>query len=293
MIKRKGIILAGGSGTRLHPVTLSVSKQLLPLYNKPTIFYSLSILMLSGIREILLITNKEYLYNYKKLLGNGEEFGISISYKIQKKPNGIAEAFIIGEKFIDNNYSALILGDNFFYGKDLYRDLKNISNLNSEGCHLFIKRVKKPEHFGVLKFNKKDEVVSIVEKPKKFISNYAITGLYFYDPNVLNYVKDLKISKRGELEISDLNKIYLSKKEIKFTTLNRSTVWFDSGTFEGLNDASNFIRITENNSDQYIASLHEIAYKNKWISSKKLSNIASLTRDSQYSNYLFSLINEN
>lgn len=285
---RKGIILAGGFGTRLHPLTTIVSKQLLPVYNKPMIFYPLSVLMLAKIRNILIITDKKNLNFFKNLLGNGENLGIKISYETQDYPKGIAEAFLIGEKFIDNKPVALILGDNIFFGNNFAKELEKVS-FDEKNSHIFLSHVKNPKDFGVAEIDKNLKVVSIKEKPNKPKSSYAVTGLYFYDKNIVKYAKDLKPSKRNELEITDLNNIYLKKKKLKAHILGRGFYWYDTGTFDNLLDASNSIKNLESNHDIKIALLEEIGFKNKWISKKQLKmNLKKLSKFDQ--NYLSKIL---
>ena len=238
----KGIILAGGEGTRLHPVTLAISKQLIPIYNKPLIYYPLTTLILAGITEILIITNESSISNFTKLLGDGSDFGIQIEYQIQKQSNGIPNAFIIGENFIGNDPVALILGDNFFYGAGLGRSLQSI---NPVGAKIFVTQVTNPSHFGVLELDQQKRPLRIIEKPVKSDSNLAVTGLYFYSNDVVGYAKKLNPSSRGETEISDLNNIYLNQSRLEFQILSRNTVWLDTGTFEGIQNASDFVRILE------------------------------------------------
>ena len=287
--ERKGIILAGGKGSRLWPLTLGVSKQLLPIYNKPSIFYPLSTLMLCGIREYLVITNPGDLYNFKSLLGNGDKFGVSINYEIQPNPNGIAEAFLIGEEFIGDSPVALILGDNFFYGNDLSNILIKASK-KTDRSTIFASEVLDPERYGVINFDEEFNVTSIVEKPKNPQSNYAITGLYFYDKNVAEYSKCLKPSKRGELEITDLNKIYLQKKQLEVSLFGRATVWLDTGTFESLYEASSFVKSIENKQRFKIGCPEEIAWRKGWISDNELINLSKKFKKNDYGKYLKSLI---
>tara|TARA_B100000242_G_C43054602_1_gene493243 strand:+ start:4231 stop:5112 length:882 start_codon:yes stop_codon:yes gene_type:complete len=286
--KRKGIILAGGKGSRLWPITLGVSKQLLPIYNKPSIFYPLSTLMLCGIREFLIITTPNDLDNFKSLLGNGEELGISIIYKIQPKPNGIAEAFIIGEEFIGNSSVALILGDNFFYGNDLTKVLK-LASKRTVGATIFASEVLDPERYGVINFDQNLNITSIVEKPKNPVSNFAITGLYFYDNKVIEYTKKLRPSSRGELEITDLNKIYFNKKKLEVSLFGRATIWFDTGTFDSLLEASSFVKSLENKQRLKIGSPEEISWRNGWINNDRLKKIGEKYKYNSYGEYLISL----
>lgn len=287
--QRKGIILAGGKGSRLWPITLGVSKQLLPLYNKPSIYYPLSTLMISDIREFLIITNQQDINNFKALLGDGSHLGISITYKIQKRPEGIAQALIIGEKFIDNSPVALILGDNFFYGNDLTKVLLKETK-KIDGATIFASEVLDPERYGVVSFDKNFKVKSIFEKPKKPESNFAITGLYFYDKNVVEYTKELKFSKRGELEITDLNNIYLQKRKLEVSLMGRATIWFDTGTFDSLYEASSFIKSVENKQRLKIGCPEEIAWRKGWINEKQLNQLAKKYKNNSYGNYLKNLI---
>ncbi len=287
--QRKGIILAGGKGSRLWPITLGVSKQLLPLYNKPSIYYPLSTLLISDIREFLIITNQQDINNFKALLGDGSHLGISITYKIQKRPEGIAQALIIGEKFIDNSPVALILGDNFFYGNDLTKVLLKETK-KIDGATIFASEVLDPERYGVVSFDKNFKVKSIFEKPKKPESNFAITGLYFYDKNVVEYTKELKFSKRGELEITDLNNIYLQKRKLEVSLMGRATIWFDTGTFDSLYEASSFIKSVENKQRLKIGCPEEIAWRKGWINEKQLNQLAKKYKNNSYGNYLKNLI---
>ena len=268
---RKGIILAGGSGSRLSPLTKIISKQLLPIFNKPMIFYPLSVLMLSGIKEILIITDEKNFNLYKELLGDGSRYGLNLSYKIQKKPNGIAEAFIIGEDFINGNPVALILGDNIFFGNNFANVLKKINN-DIKSSHIFLYHLSNPKDFGVAKLDKSNNVIKIIEKPKKLISSYAVTGLYFYNSDICNIAKKLKPSDRGELEITDLNNLYIKKNKLKAHFLGRGFSWYDTGTFENLLEASINIRNLETRQDIRIGLIDEISYNNNWISKKQLLN---------------------
>ncbi|MEK9182664.1 MAG: glucose-1-phosphate thymidylyltransferase RfbA, partial [Patescibacteria group bacterium] len=256
----KGIILAGGSGSRLYPLTLAISKQLLPVYDKPMIFYPLSILMLSGIREILIISTPADLPNFKKLLGTGENFGIKLSYAEQPSPDGLAQAFIIGEKFIGKSNVAMVLGDNIFYGNGLIKILEEARN-KKVGATIFGYYVNDPERFGVVEFNKNGKVTSIKEKPKNPASNYAVTGLYFYDNRVIKFAKSIKPSKRGELEITDVNELYLASGDLDVKLLGRGFAWLDAGTISSLSNATDFVRIIEERQNTKIAALEEIAYR--------------------------------
>ena len=284
MIK-KGIILAGGMGTRMSPLTKSVNKQLLPIYDKPLIFYPLSILMLSNIKDILIIVNKGDLEQYKKILPNGKNLGIKITYAEQSKPRGLPDAFIIGEKFISNQNVALILGDNFFYGQNLTKSLVNCSRLKY-GAKILIHKVLNPQLFGVAKINAKNKILKIIEKPKKFISDYAITGLYFFDKNVSKYSKMLKPSERGELEIVDLINIYKNKNELSADFIGRGGAWLDTGSIEDFYKTSVFVQAIENRQGLKIACLEEIAFNKKWIDKKKIFKQIKFYGKCEYSNYL-------
>jgi glucose-1-phosphate thymidylyltransferase len=288
MIK-KGIILAGGMGTRMSPLTKAVNKQLLPVYDKPLIFYPLSILMLANIRDILIIVNKGQLDQYKKLLPNGDNLGIKITYEEQEKPGGLPEAFIIGEKFIKNNKIALILGDNFFYGQNLTNNLINSAKL-TDGAKVLLHKVSNPELFGVAKLNLKKKIIFIKEKPKKFISHYAITGLYFFDNNVVKYSKNLKPSKRGELEITDLLNIYRKKNQLSADFLGRGGAWLDTGTMDDYYKTISFVSAIENRQGLKIACLEEIALNKKWIAKKNIMNATKFYGNCDYSKYLLKLI---
>jgi glucose-1-phosphate thymidylyltransferase len=282
----KGIILAGGSGTRLYPLTEVTSKQLLPVYDKPMIFYPLSTLMLAGIRDILIISTPRDLPNFEKLLGDGSEYGIRLSYKIQEKPNGLAEAFIIGEEFIGKDGVAMILGDNIFYGNGLSLNLQKAVDCTEHGAAVFGYYVDDPERFGIVEFNDKGEAVSIEEKPEHPKSNYCVTGLYFYDNSVVKYAKSLKPSKRGELEITDLNRIYLEEGRLNVITLGRGYAWLDTGTVDALSDATEFVKVIEKRQGVMISAIEEIAYKNGWISREKLLESADKYGKSSYGAHL-------
>lgn len=287
MIK-KGIILAGGKGTRLSPLTKSTNKQLLPIYDKPLFFYPLSILMLSKIKDILMIVNKDQINSFSKILGDGSRLGIKITYAEQAKPNGIPEAFKIGKSFINKDSVALILGDNFFYGHGLSEKLNSVKNFNS-GCEIFIKQVSNPENYGVVKIvNKK--IIKIVEKPKKFLSTYAITGLYLFENSVIKNVKSLKPSKRNETEIVDLIKIYHNKKSLNYTEFGKGAIWSDAGKVEDLSNLNNFVRTVEKIQNLKIGCLEEISYQNKWISKQKVKKSIEFYGDCPYSNYLKKII---
>ena len=287
---RKGIILAGGTGSRLFPMTKVISKQLLPVYDKPMIFYPLSTLMLAGINEILIITTPNDLYSFKALLGNGEEIGVRIKYSVQPKPNGIAEAFIIGEEFISNSPVALILGDNIFYGQGISKILKNA---NKKTCSsIFAYRVVDPERYGVVEFSKDMKARGIEEKPEKPKSKFAITGIYFYDNTAVEKAKTIKASNRGELEITDLNRLYLEEGSLNVEVFNRGIAWLDTGTVDSLHEASSFIRTIEHRQGYKIGCPEEIAWRNGWISNDKLKKLALGYLKSGYGSYLLSLLED-
>lgn len=283
----KGIVLAGGTGSRLWPVTRAVSKQLLPIYNKPLIYYPISTLMLAKIREILVIVNPSDLNQFQELLGNGEDFGVEIEYCVQNEPRGIADAFIIGKNFIGKDSSALILGDNIFYGQGLGVKLQQYTDV--VGAQIFGYPVHDPNRYGVVELNKNSEVISIEEKPENPKSNLAVPGLYFYDNSVIDLAHSIKPSARGELEISTINQMYLSKNQLRATRLERGTAWFDTGTFDSMHAASSFIQVIEQRQGFMIACLEEIAWRNEWISLSQLSQSAQRYRDSSYRNYLLNL----
>ena len=288
MIK-KGIILSGGMGTRMSPLTKAVNKQLLPIYDKPLIFYPLSILMLAGIKDILIIVNKGQLNQYKKILPNGNNLGIKITYSEQKKPKGLPDAFIIGEDFIGKENVALILGDNFFYGQNLTKQLIKNTNL-SNGAKIILHKVIKPEMYGVAKISKNNKVISIKEKPKKFMSDLAITGLYFFDNNVIQFAKELKPSKRGELEIVDLINKYRKKNKLKADIIGRGGAWLDTGSIEDFYKTTSFVSAIENRQGLKIACLEEIAFGNGWIKKKNIKNAIKFYGNCEYSKYLNKLI---
>ncbi len=287
----KGIILAGGSGTRLYPLTLAISKQLMPIYDKPMIYYPISTLMLSGIREILIITTPEDQDAFKRLLGDGRQWGLNLSYEVQAKPEGLAQAFLIGERFIGKDNVCLILGDNIFYGHGMGKSLQRCTELQ-KGAVVFGYSVKDPQRYGVINFNKDGVVLDIEEKPAKPKSNCAVTGLYFYDNNVIEIAKTIKPSARGEFEITDVNKAYLDKKQLKVEFLGRGSAWLDTGTHESLLDAANFVKIVEERQGLKIACLEEIAYKMGYISVEQVRNAAIPLRKNGYGQYLLSIIGD-
>ena len=288
MIK-KGIILAGGKGTRMSPLTKAVNKQLLPIYDKPLIFYPLSILMLAKIRDILIVVNKGQLDLYKKLLPNGNNLGINITFKEQDKPRGLPDAFILGEDFIKKDNVALILGDNFFYGQNLTNKLLDCAKINN-GAKILLHSVQNPELFGVAKIDKNNKIITIKEKPKKFISNYAITGIYFFDNEVIKYAKKLKPSKRGELEIIDLLKKYKQKNKLTADFIGRGGAWLDTGSIEDYYKTSAFVQAIENRQGLKIACLEEIAYLNQWIGKKEINKQVTFFGNCEYSSYLKKII---
>ncbi|ACD51211.1 glucose-1-phosphate thymidylyltransferase [Clostridium botulinum] len=281
----KGIVLAGGSGTRLYPLTLVTSKQLLPVYDKPMIYYPLSTLMLAGIKDILIISTPNDLSNFERLLGDGSRYGINLSYKIQPSPDGLAQAFILGEEFIENDSCAMILGDNIFHGNGLTAHLKKAVE-NEERATVFGYYVDDPERFGVVEFDENEKAISLEEKPEIPKSNYAVTGLYFYDNKVCEYAKSLKPSKRGELEITDLNRIYLEKGKLDVITLGRGYGWLDTGTVDSLTEAAEYVKVIETRQGLKIACLEEISYKNGWIDKKTLLESAEQYGKSPYGDHL-------
>ncbi len=281
----KGIILAGGSGTRLYPLTQVTSKQLLPIYDKPMIYYPLSILMNAGIKEILIISTPTDTPRFEELLGDGSQFGIHLQYKVQPSPDGLAQAFLLGEEFIDGDSCAMVLGDNIFHGHGLTKRLRAAAT-KENGATVFGYYVDDPERFGVVEFDKEGKAVSIEEKPTQPKSNYAVTGLYFYDNRVVEYAKSIKPSARGELEITDLNRIYLENGDLEVTLLGQGFTWLDTGTHESLVDATNFVHTVETHSHRKIACLEEIAYLNGWISKDELQKAYELYQKNQYGKYL-------
>ena len=285
----KGIVLAGGTGSRLWPITWGVSKQLLHVYDKPLIHYPISTLMLAGIREILVITTPQDQESFIRLLGDGERYGVSFSFLTQESPDGLAQAFLIGERFIGRDSCALVLGDNIFYGDGLGTQLKEI--LNVDGAHIFAYKVKDPERYGVVEFDRNGKVSSIEEKPKSPKSSFAIPGLYFYDNQVVEIAKSVKPSSRGELEITSVNQAYLNLGKLQTTVLARGTAWLDTGTFESLNSASSFIQIIEERQGQKVSCLEEVAWRNGWISDSELAARADEYKSSPFATYLRGLLN--
>ncbi|MGR5336225.1 glucose-1-phosphate thymidylyltransferase RfbA [Vibrio gigantis] len=290
----KGIVLAGGSGTRLYPLTRGTSKQMLPVYDKPMIYYPISTLMLAGIRDILIITTPEDQNGFKRLLGNGVDFGINLEYKVQENPDGLAQAFIIGEDFIGEDSVCLVLGDNIFYGQGFSDSLQYASKMSSrsESAYVFGYQVKDPERFGVVEFDKQMKAISIEEKPLKPRSNHAVTGLYFYDNSVIEKAKKVKPSERGELEITSINQMYLEEGNLNVQLLGRGFAWLDTGTHESLHEASSFVETVQHVQGFKIACLEEVAWRNGWLTNEELINLAKPMLKNDYGNYLINIIKE-
>ena len=284
----KGIILAGGSGTRLYPITKGISKQLMPIYDKPMIYYPLSILMLAGIKEILIITTPEDSVQFQRLLEDGSELGCKFSYAVQEKPNGLAQAFVIGADFIGNDKVALVLGDNIFYGAGFSKLVQSFNNI--EGAAVFAYEVNDPERYGVVEFDENKKAISIEEKPTQPKSNYAVPGLYFYDNDVVEIAKNIPASPRGEFEITDVNKVYLERKQLQVGIMNRGTAWLDTGSPSSLLEASEYIQIVEKRQGMKIASIEEIAWRNGWISNRDLVQLANIGVNPEYRDYLLGLV---
>ncbi len=289
--KRKGIILAGGSGTRLYPITMAVSKQLLPVYDKPMIYYPLSVLMLSGIQDILIISTPQDIGRFEELLGDGQRWGLNLQYKVQPSPDGLAQAFLLGEEFLDGHPAALVLGDNIFFGHDLHHLLQDANN-QEVGATVFSYHVHDPERYGVVEFDDEKRAVSIEEKPTNPKSNFAVTGLYFYDKNVVEYAKQIKPSPRGELEITDLNKIYLENGTLSVQTMDRGYAWLDTGTHDSLRDAGTFVAMIQKRQGQQIACVEEIAYRMHYIQREQLVELAQPFLKSDYGQYLLKISKE-
>ena len=290
-MKRKGIILAGGTGTRLHPATRVVSKQLLPIFDKPMVYYPLSTLMLAGIRDILIISTPHDLPLYEQLLGTGEQWGLNLNYAVQPSPGGLAQAFIVGESYLGQDKSALILGDNIFYGHDLYHLFLEAME-QPEGASIFAYHVHDPERYGVIEFDKQGRVLSLEEKPKEPKSNYAVTGLYFYDEHAVDWVRDIRPSKRNELEITDLNQLYLDQGMLQVKLMGRGHTWLDTGTHESLLEAGLFVSTVQKRQGLKIACLEEIAYRKAWINAEQLEKLAAPLSKNEYGRYLLELLHE-
>jgi len=287
----KGIVLAGGSGTRLYPVTKAISKQIVPIYDKPMIYYPMSVLMLAGIRDILIISTQRDIVNFKELFKDGQELGLNIKYAVQENPNGLAEAFIIGEEFIGDDSVAMVLGDNIFYGQSFSDYLKAAASLES-GAYIFGYYVQNPKSFGVVEFDDNGKVISLEEKPEKPKSKYAVPGLYFYDNSVVAKAKALKPSRRGELEITDLNKAYMEENALSVKLLGRGMAWLDTGTHASMLQASNFVEAVQNTQGAYIACLEEIAYRKEWITSEQVIKLAKPLMKNEYGKYLMDIVEE-
>lgn len=290
-MKRKGIILAGGSGTRLYPITHAACKQLLPVYDKPMIYYPLSSLMLAGIQDVLIISTPRDLPRFEELLGDGKKWGMNFQYVVQPKPEGLAQAFILGEKFIGNDPAALVLGDNLFHGED-FSEMVQAANRRESGATVFAYYVRNPEIYGVVEMNEQGQALSIEEKPKNPKSNFAVTGLYFYDNDVVSIAKNLKPSPRGELEITDVNRVYLEKKKLNVMTMGRGMAWLDTGSFESLLQASNFIQTIQSRQGLTVASPEEIAYRMKFITASELEKLAQPLKNSGYGQYLLDVLEQ-
>ncbi len=291
MTQRKGIILAGGSGTRLHPATLSISKQLLPVYDKPMIYYPLSTLMLAGIRDVLIISTPQDTPRFQQLLGDGSQWGLNLQYAVQESPDGLAQAFIIGADFVGNDLSALVLGDNIYYGHDFHKLLGSAMQ-RTEGASVFAYHVHDPERYGVAEFDAEGKVISLEEKPARPKSNYAVTGLYFYDQQVVDMARSLKPSPRGELEITDLNRLYLQQGQLNVELMGRGYAWLDTGTHESLLEAGQFIATLENRQGLKVACPEEIAFRRKWIDAAQLERLAQPLTKNGYGQYLLRILNE-